>query len=146
MWRNVLGGIMNRHLHNASRFVVALAFAALAGSGVALAQDKAAAAKAQAPAKGEPTVTKLIENESVIASDVTFKPGDLSAMRLRPARVIHYVTSGEMTVTYQDGKSEVRKFKAGDTVWRAAENIEAKNATKKPIRLVQVIPKSAPAK
>lgn len=137
---------MKRHLQIVSRFAVALAFAALTGSGVAWAQDKAAAPKAQAAAKGEPTVTKLIENESVTTSDVTFKPGDVSAMRARPARVIHYVTSGEMTVTYQDGKSEVRKFKAGDTVWRAAENIEARNATKKPIRLVQVIPKSAPAK
>ena len=137
---------MKRYLQIVSRFAVALAFAALAGSGVALAQDKAAAPKAQATAKGEPTVTRLIENESVTASDVTFKPGDVSAIRARPARVIHYVTSGEMTVTFQDGKSEVRKFKAGDTVWRAAENIEAKNATKKPIRLIQVIPKSAPAK
>ena len=137
---------MKRHLQIVTRFAVALAFAALAGSGVALAQDKAAAPKAQATAKGEPTVTRLIENESVTTADVTFKPGDVSSMRARPARVIHYVTAGEMTVTYQDGKSEVRKFKAGDTVWRAAENIEAKNATKKPIRLIQVVPKSAPTK
>ena len=137
---------MKRYLQIVSGFAVALALAALAGSGVALAQDKAAAPKAQAPAKGEPTVTRLIDNESVTASDVTFKPGDVSAIRARPARVIHYVTSGEMTVTFQDRKSEVRKFKAGDTVWRAAENVEAKNATKKPIRLIQVIPKSAPAK
>ena len=137
---------MKRHLQIVTRFAVALAFAALAGSGVALAQDKAAKPKAQAPAKGEPTVTMMIENESVTTADVTFKPGDVSSMRARPARVIHYVTAGELTVTYQDGKSEVRKFKAGDTVWRAAENIEAKNATKKPIRLIQVIPKSAPAK
>ena len=137
---------MKKHLQIVSSFAVALAFAALAGSGVALAQDKAAAPKAQAPAKGDPTVTMLIENESVTTADVTFKPGDVSSMRPRPARVIHYVTAGEMTVTFHDGKSEVRKFKAGDTVWRAAENIEAKNATKKPIRLVQVIPKTAPAK
>ena len=137
---------MKRHLQIVTRFAVALAFAALAGSGVALAQDKAATPKAQAAAKGEPTVTMMIENESVTTADVTFKPGDVSSIRARPARVIHYVTAGELTVTYQDGKSEVRKFKAGDTVWRAAENIEAKNATKKSIRLIQVIPKSAPAK
>lgn len=137
---------MNRHLQTVSRFALALAFAALAGSGTAWAQDKAAAAKAQAPAKGEPTVTSLIDNDSVTAADVTFKPGDVSAIRQRPGRVIHYVTAGELTVTFADGKSEVRKFKAGDTVWRAAENIEARNATKKPVRLIQVIPKSAPAK
>lgn len=137
---------MKRCMQFVARFAVGLAFAALAGSGIASAQDKAAAPKAQAAAKGEPTVSMLIENDSVTASDVTFKPGDVSAIRQRPARVIHYVTAGEMTVTYQDGKSEVRKFKAGETVWRAAENIEAKNATKKPIRLIQVIPKTAPAK
>lgn len=137
---------MKRCMQFVARFAVGLAFAALAGSGIALAQDKVAAPKAQAPAKGEPTVSMLIENDSVTTSDVTFKPGDVSAIRQRPARVIHYVTAGEMTVTYQDGKSEVRKFKAGETVWRAAENIEAKNATKKPIRLIQVIPKSAPGK
>ncbi len=137
---------MKRHLQIVARLTAALAFVALAGSGVAWSQDKAAASKAQAAAKGEPTVTMMIDNESVTASDVTFKPGDVSAIRQRPARVIHYVTAGEMTVTYLDGKSEVRKFKAGDTVWRSAENIEAKNATKKPIRLIQVIPKSAPAK
>lgn len=137
---------MKRHLQVISRFVVALIFAALAGSGTAWAQDKAAAPKAQAAAKGEPTVTMLIENDSATVADVTFKPGDVSAMRQRPGRVIHYMTAGEITVTHQDGKSEVRKFKAGDTVWRAAENIEAKNATKKPVRLIQVVPKSAPTK
>ena len=137
---------MKRQLQFVAGFATALAFAALAGSGVASAADKAAAPKAQAPAKGEPTVTMVIENDSVSTADVTFKPGDLSAMRARPARVIHYVTAGELTVTSQDGKSEVRKFKAGDTVWRAAENVEVKNASKKPVRLIQVIPKAAPAK
>lgn len=137
---------MKRQLQFVASFATALAFAALAGSGVASAADKAAAPKAQAAATGEPTVTKLIDNDSVTTSDVTFKPGAVSSMRARPARVIHYVTAGEMTITYLDGKSEVRKFKAGDTVWRAAEEVEAKNATKKPIRLIQVIPKSAPAK
>lgn len=134
---------MKNHLQIVARFVAALAVAALAGSGVASAQDKAAAPKAAAPAKGEPTVTMVIENDSVSTADVTFKPGDVSAMRARPARVIHYVTGGALTVTSQDGKSEVRKFKAGETVWRAAENVEVKNATNKPIRLVQVIPKTA---
>ncbi len=129
-----------------SRFAVALALTALASSGIAWAQDKAAAPKAQAAAKGEPTVTKLFENDSVITADVTFKPGDVSALRQRPGRVIHYVNAGELTATFADGKSEVRKFKAGDTVWRDAENIEAKNATKKSVRLIQVIPKSAPTK
>jgi quercetin dioxygenase-like cupin family protein len=137
---------MTNHLRIIARFMVGIAFVALAGPGAAWAQDKAAAPKAQAPAMGEPTVTKLIDNESVTATDVTFKPGDVSSARPRPGRVIHYVTSGEFTVTSADGKSEVRKFKAGETVWRAPENVAVKNATKKSIRLIQVIPKSAPAK
>ena len=128
------------------QLIVALSIPVI--TGVAYAQDKAAPPKvdaaemAEAPKKGEPIRKELIDNESVNVIDVTFKPGDVSTSRARPGRVIHYLTSAELTVTTPDGKSEVRKFKAGETVWRAAETIEAKNTGKTTVRLIQVTPKA----
>ena len=128
------------------QLIVALSIPVI--TGVAYAQDKAAPPKvdapkmAEAPKKGQVIRKDLIDNESVSVIDVTFRPGDVSASRARPGRVVHYLTSGEITVTTPDGKSEVRKFKAGETVWRAAETTENKNTGKTQVRLIQVIAKA----
>ena len=122
--------------------IVALSLSAVAGMGIALAQDKAASPKVEAPKKGEPVRTQVIDNESVSVIDVTFQPGDVSASRARPARVVHYFTAGEFLLTFADGKTETRKFKAGETVWRGAETIAVKNVSKTRVRLLQVTPKS----
>lgn len=128
------------------QLIVALSIPVI--TGVAYAQDKAAPPKvdapkvAEAPKKEVPIRKELIDNESVNVVDVTFKPGDVSTSRARPGRVVHFLTSGQLQVTTPDGKSEVRKFKAGETVWRAAETTEYKNTSKTTVRLIQVIPKA----
>jgi len=124
------------------QIIVALSLPALCGMDVAFAQGKAASPKVEAPKKGEPVVTQLIDNESITAVEVTLKPGDISTIRARPARMVYYVSAAQFLVTFPDGKTEVRKFKAGETVWRNAETIEVKNTGKSSIRLLQVTPKS----
>ncbi|HEX4857673.1 MAG TPA: hypothetical protein VFV17_01565 [Usitatibacteraceae bacterium] len=122
--------------------LLASSLLAVCNADTALAQDKVAGPKVEAPKKGEPTRTPLIDNESVSVIEVKFLPGDVSSSRQRPGRVIHYITGGQFLLTYPDGKTEVRKFKAGETIWRAAETTEVKNNGKSTVRLVQVVAKS----
>ena len=110
--------------------------------GSAIAQDKVVGSKVVAPKKGEPVRMPVIENENVGVIEVTFRPGDISSSRARPGRVIHYHTAGQLLLTFPDGKTELRKFKAGETAWRNAETCEVKNTGKGPVRLLQVVPKS----
>ena len=122
--------------------IVALSFSVLFNIDSAIAQEKVVGPKVEAPKKGEPLRMPLIENESVGVIEVTFRPGDISSSRARPGRVIHFHTTGQLLVTFPDGKTELRKFKAGETVWRIAETTEVKNTGKGPVRLLQVVAKS----
>ena len=92
---------MNNSVKKLIRVAGIFLIVAIASFGNAIAQDKAAAPmaeapkavaakadapKAEAPKKGEPVRKVLLENESVNVTDVTFRPGDVSASRSRPAR------------------------------------------------------------
>lgn len=133
---------MNQRTQRLAPVMLVLSLLAFACPGAATAQEKAAGPKVEAPKKGEPSRKQLIENESTSVIDVTFMPGDVSSSRARPGRVIHYFTSGELLLTFPDGKTELRKFKAGETAWRPAETCEVKNTGKSPVRLLQMVPKS----
>jgi hypothetical protein len=133
---------MNQRARWIAPFMVVISFLAFACPGAAVAQGKPSGAKAEAPKKGEPARKQLIDNESTSVIEVNFMPGDSSSSRARPGRVIHYFTSGELLLTFPDGKTELRKFKAGETAWRPAETCEVKNTGKSPVRLLQMVPKS----
>ena len=148
---------MNNSVKKLIRVAGIFLIVAIASFGNAIAQDKAAAPKAEAPKavaakadapkaeapkKGEPVRKVLLENESVNVIDVTFRPGDVSASRSRPARLIYYFTTGSLHLTFADGKTEVRSFKAGEAVWRSAETVEVKNNGKSIVHLMQVTAKT----
>lgn len=143
---------MNNFAKYSARFFVMISLLAMAGMGNAIAEDKAAApkvaapsveaSKAAAPKKGEPVRKTLLDNESVNVIDVTFEPGDVSTSKSRPARMVYYFTAGTLHLSYADGKTEDRTFKAGEAVWRSAEIIEVKNTGKSVVHLLQVTPKT----
>ena len=143
---------MNNSVKKLIRVAGIFLIVAIASFGNAIAQDKAAAPKAapakadapkaEAPKKGEPVRKVLLENESVNVFDVTFRPGDVSTSRARPARMIYYFTSGTFHLTFADGKTEERSFKAGEAVWRSAETVEVKNNGKSVVHVMVVTPKT----
>jgi hypothetical protein len=116
---------------------IAVAAVILTGAAAdpAIAQDKGAATKAVAAKKGEPVSKTLIDNDKVRVYTSTFKPGDVSPNRARVQRVVHYMNAGTLQRTYPDGKTEDRKFKAGDVVWIEASTYSVKNVGKTPVTL-----------
>lgn len=133
---------MNYFANYLSRMLALLLFFAVAGMGSAVAQDKSPAAKASASKKGEPVVKVLIDNDKVRAYSTTFKPGDTSPSRARVQRVIHYMNAGTLQRIYPDGKTEDRKFKAGDVVWVEPATYGVKNTGKTTVQLYGVEVKS----
>ena len=129
---------MNHFVNCLTRLSALMLFIAIAGLGSAAAQDKGAATAK----KGEPVVKVLIDNDKVRAYSTTFKPGDTSPSRARVQRVIHYMNAGTLRRTYPDGKTEDRKFKAGDVVWIEPATYAVKNVGKSTVQLYGVEVKS----
>ncbi len=83
----------------------------------AMAQDKAKAeskdkAKSASASYGR---KKLFENDKVVVTEVTTKPGGESESRVRNYfRVVRVLSGGETEQTYADGKKETFKRKPGD--------------------------------
>jgi hypothetical protein len=105
---------------------VVMSFAAimLIGTSAAWAQDKAKNAKATPAAKtekGRPVQKALVDNDKVRVFEVTFKPGDVSGLTTRPARVLRALKGGTLTATPDDGKVEKRTFKTGEVKYFDAE-------------------------
>jgi quercetin dioxygenase-like cupin family protein len=117
-------GSISRQLTQIFAVFLLLSFA---GLGSALAQDKGGMASAK---KGEPVTKVLVDNDKVRVYESTFKPGDVSPNRARVARVVRYLNSGTLQRVYPDGKTEDRKFKAGDVVWIEPATYAVKNVGK----------------
>ena len=107
----------------------------------AVAQDKKAAAEkpkaAAAPASkaGIGTTKKLVENDKVLVTEVTYKPGEQSEMRERGPRVTRALTSGDMERAYGDGKKETVHWKAGEVKYFPKETFSNKNVGKTDVAL-----------
>lgn len=129
---------MNHFVNCLTRLSALMLFIAIAGLGSAAAQDKGAATAK----KGEAVVKVLIDNDKVRAYSTTFKPGDTSPSRARVQRVIHYMNAGTLRRIYPDGKTEDRKFKAGDVVWVEPATYAVKNVGKSTVQLYGVEVKS----
>ena len=122
---------MNNDMNRlAARFSIALAGACLAAvvATPAMAQDKGKAAAAT-PAKASDQRGRkvLVDNEKVLATEVTYKPGSASGMIERGNRVTRALTDGQLEKTYPDGKKETLKFKAGDVRYNPKETYSQKN-------------------
>jgi len=99
-----------------SLLVPAFMLAGVAAS-LAMAQDKAKAAK-PAPAakaeKGKAAIKVLHEDDKVRVVEARFKPGDEGPNVARPFRVIRPLKGGTLQRTYPDGKTDKLEFKTGE--------------------------------
>jgi hypothetical protein len=131
-----------------ARLLTGLAVSALllAGTNLALAQDKGMAkdTKMAAPmkaAKGEAKTTVLLENAKVKVNLVEYKPGEENkAVPSSSSRVVHALKGGTLMRTYADGKTENIVWKNDE--WRFNEATKqaytAKNTGKTDI-VLQVV-------
>ena len=112
---------------------VALAIPAAAqdkkGSATPAAAPKAADSKA-APAKGQEERKVLVDNDKVLVTEKTYKPGASSAMRERGARVARSLTDATMEKTMADGKKQVIQWKKGEVKYFPKETFVQKNVGK----------------
>jgi len=101
----------------------------------AIAQDKAkpAAEKPKAAAEkatGKGTTKTLIDNDKVLVNETRYKPGEMSDMRERGARVTRALSDGTMERAYPDGKKETVHWKTGDVKYFPKETFTNKNVGK----------------
>lgn len=80
----------------------------------------------------------LFENDRVRVLDYHAKPGEKAAMHSHPALVSYVMTAGTVKFSSPDGKSEERKVKAGEVMWRDAETHATQNVGKAPAHVVIV--------
>jgi len=86
-----------------------------------MAQEKAKAEKATAPAPGAkkewpkvgPNAKVLLENEKVRVVETQGKPGEKNPMVKRGPRVVYVLKGGPIKVYYADGKTEMDELKTG---------------------------------
>jgi beta-alanine degradation protein BauB len=75
-----------------------------------------------------PNVYKvLFENERVRLLEARVRPGDNSAMHFHPDYLVYNLGDGKVTFTSSSGQSAELVLKAGETMWREAEEHSAKN-------------------
>jgi len=60
----------------------------------------------------------VLDNDKVRVIEYTAKPGDKVGMHWHPAHVVYIISGGGKTkFTLENGKTEEREMKAGDSVW-----------------------------
>ena len=105
-----------------SAIVIAIGLAALPLH----AQDKSKA-EPKADAKEIKAETKvLLENDKVIVTQATFKPGAVSRTD-RKARLNYIVTNGKLQRTNKEGKTATYERKAGTAIWLEPDSDVVKN-------------------
>ena len=57
---------------------------------------------------------KLIDNDRVLVTETTFKPGDVSPSIERPYRITRVLQGGESLRTFPDGKTQKWTWKTGE--------------------------------
>lgn len=129
-------------MKNPRRMLLGILFATVAlffVTGTALAQD------VMKVAGGPETHKVLLDNAQVRVFDIRFQPGQKVAMHSHPANVVYYVTDAKFKVTFPDGKTAVREFKAGTAVWNEPVTHAVENAGTAEVHLQQTELKGAAA-
>ena len=116
------------------RRLVAVLAAFFVAASVSAQEKKADAVKQGA-------IKQVLENEKVKVFEVTYKPGEGSANRVRAPRVTHAVSGGTMLRILPDGKTEKREWKTGDTRWFQKEEFANTNVGKTTVKFLVVEPK-----
>ena len=76
------------------------------------------------------------ENDQVRILRVTYGPHEKSVMHEHPAAVAVALTDAVVKFTLADGKTEERRFKAGQAVFMPAEKHLPENTSDKPFEIV----------
>jgi oxalate decarboxylase/phosphoglucose isomerase-like protein (cupin superfamily) len=81
-----------------------------------------------------------IENDAVRVLNVVDEPHHPSELhRHELNRVMIYLTSGDLTVRYQDGKVDEQHWKAGQVAWSASGGLHvSENVGSTPLRIIEV--------
>ena len=107
----------------------------------------ASSSSAQDPIKVDAKHYKVeLENDQVRVLRVTYGPHEKSSMHEHPAGLAIAMTDAVVKFTSADGKSEERRFKAGQAIWTPAEKHLPENTTDKAFEVVVVEIKTKPAK
>jgi hypothetical protein len=114
----------------------ALAFvSAVVLAAPAVAQDKKGMAPPKtemkaAPEKGGESRKLIVDNDKVLVTENTYKPGAISTMRERGVRVSRALKDGTLEKTWADGKKETLNWKAGEVRYQGKETFTLKNVGK----------------
>jgi mannose-6-phosphate isomerase-like protein (cupin superfamily) len=81
-----------------------------------------------------------IDNDAVRVLNVVDQPHTPSALHKHEVnRVMIYLTAGDLTVRYQDGKVEEQHWKAGQVAWSPAGGLHvSENVGAKPLHIIEV--------
>jgi quercetin dioxygenase-like cupin family protein len=84
-------------------------------------------AMAQDVVKVAPDVKILLENDQVRVLESTLKPGEIEPMHSHPAYIAYFLTPTTVKITTPDGKSSVKKPKAGKVLYGDGATHEIEN-------------------
>lgn len=89
-----------------------------------------------------------IDNDSVRVLNVVDQPHTPSALhRHELNRVMIYLTAGDLTVRYQDGKVDEQHWKAGQVAWSPAGGLHiSENVGAKPLHIIEIELKKPPSR
>lgn len=59
----------------------------------------------------------LLENDRVRVSEATRHPGEKEPMHTHPAYVAYFFSPCKVKITFPDGKTKDKEFKAGEVMW-----------------------------
>lgn len=108
----------------------AVMFAVILISGSSFAQDAV---------KVDPKHYKVeFENDQIRVLRITYGPGEKSVMHSHPEGVAVFLTDGDGKFTFQDGKTQDQKFKAGTVIWSPESQHQPENAGKESFEIIQI--------
>jgi mannose-6-phosphate isomerase-like protein (cupin superfamily) len=89
-----------------------------------------------------------IDNDAVRVLKAVDQPHHPGALHRHDVnRVMVYLTSGDQTLRYQDGKVDEQHWKAGQVAWSPAGGLHvSENVGEKPLQIIEVELKKAPSK
>lgn len=99
-----------------------------------------------APAFGapDPTVTDgdkytvLLDNPRVRVLSYTDRPGDQTALHQHPSFVVYALAPFRRQLSFGDGRTVMREFRAGDVMWSDGEAHVGRNVGDTPTRVLMV--------
>lgn len=81
------------------------------------------------------------ENDAVQVLRIVIAPHQKIPMHDISPRVIIWVSSGRLKLTFPDGKTIEEEHHAGETAWLGAQKHAGENLSSKPIEFIAVTPK-----